>query len=58
MSDSNPEKTYLYVVDQLEKMKLRILHFMESPRMPNGIKLLEPEVKKKFSGTLVLSFEI
>lgn len=56
MSDADPEKTYLYVVEQLEKRKLGILHFMESAQLPSGIKPLAPEARKRFSGTLVLNF--
>lgn len=55
MSDSNPEKTYLYVVEQLEKRKVGILHFMEPAKLPDGVKPLVPEVRKKFSGVLVLN---
>ncbi len=55
MSDSQPEKTYLYVIEQLQKRKLGILHFMESVQLPQGIKPLAPEVRKIFSGFLVLN---
>lgn len=55
MSDSNPEITYLHAVEELEKRKLGILHFMEMGRLPSGVKPLAPEVRKKFSGLLVLN---
>lgn len=55
MSDSNPEITYFYAVEELEKRKLGILHFMEMGRLPAGVKPLAPEVRKKFSGLLVLN---
>lgn len=53
MSDSNPEKTYLYVVEQLEQRKLGILHFMESAQLPEGVKPLLPQVRAAFSGLLI-----
>lgn len=56
MSDSDPEKTYLYAVEQLEKRKLGILHFMESRQLSKDVKPLAPEVRKIFSGILVLNF--
>lgn len=55
MSDSQPEKTYLYIIEQLEKMKLGFLHFMESDQLPQGVKPLVPEVRKIFSGLLILN---
>jgi N-ethylmaleimide reductase len=55
MKDSEPEKTYLYVVEQLEKRKLGILHFMEPSQLPNGLIPLTPKVRKIFSGLLVLN---
>lgn len=55
MSDSNPEATYLYVVEQLEKRKIGFLHFMEPYQLPNNIKPLAPEVRKMFSGILILN---
>jgi N-ethylmaleimide reductase len=56
MSDWDPEKTYLFVVQQLEKRKLGILHFMESVHLLDGLKPLAPEVRKNFSGLLILNF--
>jgi hypothetical protein len=42
MSDSDPEKTYLYVVEQLEKRRLGILHFVEFPPLDGRVwKLVE-----------------
>lgn len=55
MTDSKPEITYLHAVEELEKRKLGILHFMEMERLPEGVKPLAPEVRKKFSGLLVLN---
>lgn len=55
MSDSQPEKTYLYLVEQLEKRKLGILHFMESSDLPEGLTPLAPLVRKIFSGLLILN---
>jgi N-ethylmaleimide reductase len=55
MSDSDPEKTYLYVVKQLEKRKLGILHFVEFPPL-DGVKPLSPAVRQAFSRVLVLNF--
>ena len=56
MSDSDPEKTYLYAVEQLEKRKLGILHFVEMAQQPEGVKPLAPAVRKTFSRVLVLNF--
>ncbi|WP_454780389.1 alkene reductase [Legionella sp. WA2022007384] len=55
MSDSTPEQTYLYVVEQLEKRKLGILHFMEPTHLPKEIQPLAPQIRKIFSGILVLN---
>ena len=55
MSDSQPEETYLYVVGELEKRKLGILHFMESAQLPNGITPLIPRVRAMFSGLLLVN---
>ena len=55
MSDSDPEKTYLYVVEQLEKRRLGILHFVEFPPL-DGVKPLAPAVRQAFSRVLVLNF--
>jgi len=55
MSDSDPEKTYLYVVEQLEKRRLGILHFMEMVQLPEGVRPLAPHARKKFTGILVLN---
>jgi N-ethylmaleimide reductase len=55
MSDSDPERTYLYVVEQLEKRKLGILHFMEMAQLPEAVKALVPEGRKKFSRLIVLN---
>ena len=55
MSDSNPEQTYLHIVEQLEKRKLGILHFMEPTHLPKEITPLAPQVRKIFSGILVLN---
>lgn len=55
MSDSNPEKTYSYVIEQLEKQKLGILHFMESIQLPNGVEPLLPKIRKLFSRTLIIN---
>ncbi len=55
MSDSQPEETYLYLVNQLEKRKLGILHFMEPAQLPKDVKPLAPEVRKLFSGLLILN---
>lgn len=55
MSDSDPEKTYLYVVEQLEKRRLGILHFVEVPPL-DGVRPLAPAVRQAFSQVLVLNF--
>lgn len=55
MSDSNPEETYLYVVEQLEKRKLGILHLMEPFQLPKDVAPLAPRIRKKFSGILIIN---
>ena len=56
MSDSNPEATYLYVVQELEKRKLGILHLMEGPQLSNAVEPLAPKIRKLFSGILIINF--
>jgi N-ethylmaleimide reductase len=56
MSDSDPEKTYLHAVEQLEKRKLGMLHFVELVQQSDGVKPLAPAVRKAFSRVLVLNF--
>ncbi|MDZ7921548.1 alkene reductase [Rhodoferax sp.] len=55
MGDSNLEQTYMFAVEALEKKKVGILHFMEPAALPEGVKLLAPEARKRFSGLLVLN---
>ena len=55
MSDSRPEDTYLFLVEELEKRKLGILHFMEPAKLPQDVEPLAPKVRKIFSGLLVLN---
>jgi len=55
MSDSQPEKTYLFLIEQLEKRKIGILHFMESVQLPKEVTPLAPQVRKIFSGLLILN---
>lgn len=55
MGDSDLEGTYMYAVEALEKMKVGILHFMESATLPEGVKPLAPEARKRFSGLFVLN---
>jgi N-ethylmaleimide reductase len=55
MKDSDPEKTYRYLVKELEKRKLGILHLVESIKLPAGVKTLAPAIRKAFSGTLILN---
>lgn len=55
MSDSDPEKTYLYTVERLQELNLGILHFSERVNLPDGIQALAPRVRKIFSGLLVLN---
>lgn len=56
MSDSNPEATYLYVAEQLEKRKVGILHLMEGSELPAGVQALAPRIRKIFSGLLIINF--
>jgi N-ethylmaleimide reductase len=55
MSDSNPEKTYLYVIEELEKLKLGMLHLLEYAQLPDGVAALAPEIRKRFSGLFVVN---
>ncbi len=55
MSDSQPEASYLYVVEQLETRKLGILHFMEPAHLPEGVSPLAPRVRELFTGLLLLN---
>jgi N-ethylmaleimide reductase len=55
MSDSHPEETYLFLIDQLEKRKLGLLHFMSPAQLPKDVKSLTIEVRKIFSGLLILN---
>jgi len=55
MSDSDPGKTYLHVVRELEKLKLGMLHIIEPMALPDGIETLAPKIRKIFSGLLVLN---
>lgn len=55
MSDSTPEETYMYVVRELEKLKLGILHFMEPANLPEGVQPLLPKVRQAFTGMLVVN---
>ena len=55
MSDSQPEQTYLHVVEQLEARKLGVLHFMEPAQLPEGVSPLAPRVRQMFTGLLLLN---
>ncbi len=55
MSDSEPEKTYLYLIKKLQERKLGILHFMEPAELPNNKEAMLPEVRKLYSGLLIIN---
>jgi N-ethylmaleimide reductase len=55
MGDSDLEGTYMFAVEALEARKVGILHFMESAQLPDGLKLLAPEARKRFSGLFVVN---
>ena len=55
MGDSDLEGTYMFAVEALETRKVGILHFMESAQLPEGLKLLAPEARKRFSGLFVVN---
>jgi N-ethylmaleimide reductase len=55
MSDSTPEKTYLYVVTELAKRSVGLLHVVEPVELPKGVSPLAPEIRKAFSGILILN---
>jgi N-ethylmaleimide reductase len=52
MSDTNPEKTYLYLIEELEKKGLGILHFMESVGNKTP---LAPKIRKVFKKLFILN---
>ncbi|HHF7374189.1 alkene reductase [Legionella bozemanae] len=54
MNDSNPKETYLYLVEQLEKLHLGMLHLVEPMQLPDGVPLAS-KIRKLFSGLLVLN---
>lgn len=53
MGDSDLERTYMFAVEALEARKVGLLHFMEPAQLPDGLKLLAPEARKRFSGLLI-----
>ncbi len=53
MGDSDLEGTYMFAVEALEAMKVGILHFMEPAQLPEGLKRLAPEARKRFSGLFI-----
>ena len=55
MGDSDLEGTYVFAVEALEARKLGMLHFMEPAQLPNGLKLLAPEARKRFSGQFIVN---
>jgi N-ethylmaleimide reductase len=55
MSDSDPEKTYLYTVRELEKLKVGMLHLIEPVALPEGVEAFAPKIRKIFSGLFVLN---
>lgn len=55
MGDSDLEGTYMFAVEALEARKVGILHFMEPAQLPEGLKLLAPEARERFSGLFVVN---
>jgi N-ethylmaleimide reductase len=55
MGDSDLEGTYMFAVEALEARKVGILHFMEPAQLPEGLKLLAPEARKRFTGLFVVN---
>ncbi len=55
MSDSNPQETYFYLVNELEKRKLGILHAMEPSQLPKEVIAMAPAVRKILIGLLILN---
>jgi N-ethylmaleimide reductase len=55
MRDSNPEKTYLYVIEQLEKRKIAILHLVESAQLPEDVSSIATRARQIFSNILLLN---
>ncbi len=55
MADSQPEQTYLYVVEQLQQRAIGILHFMEPAQLPEGVAPLAPRVRQIFKGLMLIN---
>jgi N-ethylmaleimide reductase len=55
MGDSDLEGTYMFAVEALQARKVGILHFMEPAQLPEGLKLLAPEARKRFTGLFVVN---
>lgn len=53
MGDSDLESTYMFAVEALEARKVGLLHFMEPAQLPDGLKRLAPEARKRFSGVFI-----
>lgn len=53
MGDSDLEGTYMFAVEALEARGVGLLHFMEPAQLPDGLKLLAPEARKRFSGLFI-----
>jgi N-ethylmaleimide reductase len=55
MHDSNPEQTYLYLVQELAARGLGMLHLMEPAQLPEGVAPLAPRIRALFPGVLILN---
>lgn len=53
MGDSDPENTYLYVIGELQKRGLGILHLIEPFQLSEGIERITPKAREIFSGTII-----
>lgn len=55
MGDSDLEGTYMFAVEALEARKVGMLHFMEPAQLPDGLKPLAPEARKRFTGKFIVN---
>ena len=55
MGDSDPERTYLYAIGELQKRGLGILHLIEPFELSEGIERITPKAREIFTGTIIVN---
>ena len=55
MNDTDPEKLYTYLVQQLEKRKIGILHMVDTANLDKSLTSMAPHIRQLFSGILLLN---